>query len=1543
MNEDTLLSITGISVADVDAATGAVMITMSVGNGRLTLAQVTGLTFTVGDGTSDAAMTFTGTVADVNLALARVDYLGNANYAGADSLSISADDQANIGSGGAKTDTKSVAITVVAVNDAPVLTVPGAQSVNEDTLLSITGISVADVDAATGAVKITMSVANGRLTLAQITGLTFTVGDGTSDAAMTFTGTVGNVNLALARVDYLGNANYAGADSLSVSVDDQANTGSGGAKTDSRSIAITVAAVNDAPVLTVPGAQTVNEDTLLPITGISVADVDAATGAVKITMSVASGRLTLAQITGLTFTVGDGTSDAAMTFTGTVANVNLALARVDYLGNADFSGADSLSLSVDDQANTGSGGAKTDAKSVAITVAAVNDTPVLTIPGVQIVNEDTLLSITGISVADVDAATGAVKITMSVASGRLTLAQTTGLTFTVGDGTSDAAMTFTGTLANVDLALARVDYVGNANYSGADSLSISVDDQANTGMGGAKTDTKSVAITVAAVNDAPVLTVPGAQVVNEDTLLSITGITVADVDAATGPVKITMSVASGRLTLAQITGLTFTVGDGTSDAAMTFTGKVANINLALARVDYLATTGYSGSDALDISVDDQGNTGSGGTKTDSKSIVIGVGAVNDPPQLTLPGAQTVAEDTLLSITGIAVADVDAGGGLLKITVSVAQGRLTLAQVTGLAFTVGDGTSDAAMTFTGTLANLNSALARVDYLVNANYAGADTLNVSVDDQGNTGLGGAQTNSGSVAITVTAVNDAPVLTVPGAQSVNEDTLLSITGISVADVDAAAGAVKIAMSVAQGRITLAQVTGLTFTVGDGTSDAAMTFTGTLANVNLALARVDYVGNANYSGADSLSISVDDQANTGVGGAKTDTKSVAITVAAVNDAPVLTVPGAQSVNEDTLLSITGISVADVDAATGAVTITMSVANGRLTLAQITGLTFTVGDGTSDAAMTFTGTVANVNLALARVDYLGNANYAGADSLSVSVDDQANTGSGGAKTDSRSIAITVAAVNDAPVLTVPSAQTVDEDTLLPITGISVADVDAATGAVKITMSVASGRLTLAQITGLTFTVGDGTSDAAMTFTGTLANLNLALTRVDYLGNANFNGSDSLSISVDDQVNTGSGGAKTDSKSVGITVVPVNDPPNAGNDDDLVVLKGSSNQSLGLLDNDYPGPLNEEDQRPNMTISGLTWGSQVDQDMIITEQGGTATVSTDRKTVLYTPPLETFVGTDTFTYTISDGNGGTDSATVVVDVVDAVPSDISGVVYLDVNNNGERDPSEIALAGVEVSLHGTNIRDVELKKTVKTDVNGVFVFEDILPNKEGSQYQIMQGYFDKLGNLIHCQPKFLLDGSDSIGDATADYDGEGYDLGVAGNDMFTGIELGLYGHKNQDGDSYSSVGNYAFGERGLSSKFISIAQYLSSTKKGLAVATNMQGEDFWFTILQGWEGVVSVHAQMASDLTSCTLTIVDVNGGTQVKTIGYQKYNLAGDHTTGEYIIYFNGTAAELGFSLPGGSLAVVNGGGAEGEAVEMYADDYAQEADEVFARGDWA
>ena len=42
------------------------------------------------------------------------------------------------------------------------------------------------------------------------------------------------------------------------------------------------------------------------------------------------------------------------------------------------------------------------------------------------------------------------------------------------------------------------------------------------------------------------------------------------------------------------------------------------------------------------------------------------------------------------------------------------------------------------------------------------------------------GNGATDSDAVAITVTAVNDGPVNTVPGAQTVNEDTALTFTGV-------------------------------------------------------------------------------------------------------------------------------------------------------------------------------------------------------------------------------------------------------------------------------------------------------------------------------------------------------------------------------------------------------------------------------------------------------------------------------------------------------------------------------------------------------------------------------------------------------------------------------------------------------------------------------------------------------------------------------------------------------------------------------------------
>src|SRR5262249_30904161 len=142
---------------------------------------------------------------------------------------------------------------------------------------------------------------------------------------------------------------------------------------------------------------------------------------------------------------------------------------------------------------------------------------------------------------------------------------------------------------------------------------------------------------------------------------------------------------------------------------------------------------------------------------------------------------------------------------------------------------------------------------------------------------------------------AVNDGPVNTVPGPQSTTEDTAkvfsaANLNQISVADVDAGANPVKITLTATNGTITLATTAGLAFITGDGTADATMTFTGTLTAVNTAMNGMSFTPTLDFNGAASLQIISDDQGNSGSGGPLTDTDSVAITVNAANDPPVVT-----------------------------------------------------------------------------------------------------------------------------------------------------------------------------------------------------------------------------------------------------------------------------------------------------------------------------------------------------------------------------------------------------------------------------------------------------------------------------------------------------------------------------------------------------------------------------------------------------------------------------------------------------------------------------
>ncbi len=224
---------------------------------------------------------------------------------------------------------------------------------------------------------------------------------------------------------------------------------------------------------------------------------------------------------------------------------------------------------------------------------------------------------------------------------------------------------------------------------------------------------------------------------------------------------------------------------------MSFTGSPADINTALDGLLYDPTINFNGSDTLSITVDD-GNT----VKPDSVALTIA--AVNDPPQNlgSLPASVTVDEDLPgdVDLSLINLFDVDASSGILTVTLATTGGGTLSAAVTDGFVTVG-GTTTSTLTLDGTVAELNTFLNNASAiqftsLLDANGTGADSINVSVNDNGNVGSGPAPTILlGNVSVDINAVNDAPTVSLPAGTTVLEDDNVDLGVITVGDVDAAA----------------------------------------------------------------------------------------------------------------------------------------------------------------------------------------------------------------------------------------------------------------------------------------------------------------------------------------------------------------------------------------------------------------------------------------------------------------------------------------------------------------------------------------------------------------------------------------------------------------------------------------------------------------------------------------------------------------------------------------------------------------------------------
>jgi hypothetical protein len=189
-----------------------------------------------------------------------------------------------------------------------------------------------------------------------------------------------------------------------------------------------------------------------------------------------------------------------------------------------------------------------DGRDIGAVEFAFNAAPVIGAPASAVTPISTPRVFNNISIADADAGSGELEVSLAVTNGTLTLSGTTGLTFSAGDGTADASMTFTGTLTDLNAALNGLSFTPTAAYTGAASLQIDADDQGNSGDDSALTDTHTVNITVA---DLPEITL----------LLASVEITDGGSDNVSGPagtaIVRTYAIRNDGITALNVGGVTF--------------------------------------------------------------------------------------------------------------------------------------------------------------------------------------------------------------------------------------------------------------------------------------------------------------------------------------------------------------------------------------------------------------------------------------------------------------------------------------------------------------------------------------------------------------------------------------------------------------------------------------------------------------------------------------------------------------------------------------------------------------------------------------------------------------------------------------------------------------------------------------------------------------------------------------------------------------------------------------------------------------------------
>ncbi len=672
---------------------------------------------------------------------------------------------------------------------------------------------------------------------------------------------------------------------------------------------------------------------------------------------------------------------------------------------------------------------------------------------------------------------------------------------------------------------------------------------------------------VTSVNDAPVMTgvlptltgITDTSINNAGNLVSslIGGITDFDTGAVKGIVITGLTGTYGKWQFSLDNGTSWTDVGAVSNATalvLNTTNKVRfvpdGIHGETATLIYKAwdqTGGTAGLEGTKRDTSISGGTSAYSLSTDTASVVVT--AVNDAPLVTVSSGSAswsegnnVASTPVVVDSGLTLSDADGPNPLSasarmltyyssQDTLSFVNDGLTMGNIVGT-WTVGTGTLT--LTSAGnqaTAAQFEAALRAITYNNSSTSPNTTTRTVQfIVTDGSSAASTAVTRD----ITITAVNNSPTISAVASLPITEDTQTALGQITFSDVDTTLGIVT--FSVGSGTLSATGAGGVTV----GGTATALTLSGTLANINnfIAANRLLYTPAANASGDVTLTININ---TTSVSDATT---TVTLQIAAVNDAPVVSVPVSIGVTEDVSSAISGISFTDVDAGANNVTATFSVPSGALSASSGSGVSVT---GSDTDVLTLSGSLADINAFIAANSLTFKTAQDSTTNvvLTVTLNDKGFSGSGGEKTDTKTVTLIVTAVNDAPVNNVPGAQTASQNIALGFNtangnAISITDVDAGNGLMTVTLTATNGLLSLGSLSGITLLTGTGLNDTSIMIEGNRANINAALQTLSFKSGSNFLGAASLTIEANDNGNSGSGGAKTDIDVISINVVPVN-------------------------------------------------------------------------------------------------------------------------------------------------------------------------------------------------------------------------------------------------------------------------------------------------------------------------------------------------------------------------------------------------------------------